>query len=83
MARKTVIQKLNERGWARGWHAQELQGRAKRRGMTMAALFLEEIQGMSAYNFLAEAIEVKRGLVLFRCLDGSTFSHAIPNGVRA
>jgi hypothetical protein len=83
MAGKTIIEKLNARGFARGWHAQMLQGRAERRGVTMSALFCEEIRGKSAYNFLAEAVSLSRGKVTFRFLDGSTLTTAIPNGVSA
>lgn len=69
---KTLIQRLNSRGFARGWHAEMLQRDATRLGATMAALFLQRIKNASAYNVPAEAISARGAKVQYRFLDGST-----------
>lgn len=63
------LARINGRGHANGWHAQELEKRAAREGRTMAAVELAE-RG-AAFNVPAEAVAIERGHVVYRFRDGS------------
>jgi hypothetical protein len=65
------LARINGRGHARGWHAQQLQTKAARDGRSMADAFLESIENASAFNVPAEAVQIRRGRVLYRFADGS------------
>lgn len=80
---KSTIDKINERGWGNGWHAQMLQGQAKAAGKTMAEQFHENIKDASGFNIHATAIASKGGKVTYRFLDGSTTIFGLPNFLRS
>jgi hypothetical protein len=70
------LARINGRGHARGWHAQELQKRAAREGHTMAALFADHVRQTTAFNVPAEAVRISRGRVHYRFADGSEAAFA-------
>lgn len=72
MSNKTEIQRINDRGWATGWHAERLAAEAKSQGKTMAALFSAKAAVSSAFNVPAKAVKIKGGKVHYQFLDGST-----------
>ena len=63
--------RINGRGHAHGWHAQQLQAEAGRQGRSMADVFRDSIQESSAFNVPAEAVCIHRGRVFYRFADGS------------
>ncbi len=67
-----VIDSINERGWANGWHAQRLAEDAKREGKTMANLFRERLVNAVAFNVPAKAIRLKGDRLTYQFNDGST-----------
>jgi hypothetical protein len=72
---QTEVERINSSGWARGWHATMLQRESTQTGRTMAALHLERVANVSAFNVPAEATAVRGGLVHYRFMDGSECSH--------
>lgn len=70
-----LVDEINARGWARGWHAMQLQKEAAQTGRTMAALHLERVANVSAFNVPAEATKISGGRVYYRFIDGSECSH--------
>lgn len=68
----TETQRLNSRGLANGWHAQQLQRNAERSGQTMAEYFSAEIAMAAAYSVPAVATKVRGGYAHYRFNDGST-----------
>jgi hypothetical protein len=74
MAQKE-IDRINARGFARGWHATMLKRESTQTGRTMAALHLERVANVSAFNVPAEATAIKGGKVHYRFIDGSECSH--------
>jgi hypothetical protein len=74
MARKE-IDRINANGFARGWHATMLQRESKQTGRTMAALHLERVANVSAFNVPAEATAIRGGRVHYRFLDDSVASY--------
>jgi ribonuclease I len=70
----TEVQRINGRGFARGWHATELQRKATAAGQSMAEYFAAEIALASAFNVPAEATVIKGGRVHYRFIDGSVTS---------
>lgn len=70
-----LVDEINARGWARGWHAMQLQKEAEQTGRTMAALHLERVANVSAFNVPGEATAIRGGKVHYRFLDGSVCSH--------
>jgi hypothetical protein len=72
---KTEVQRINDRGFARGWHATMLQREATQTGRTMAALHSERVANVAAYNVPAEATAIRGGKVHYRFIDGSEASH--------
>jgi hypothetical protein len=66
-----TLDRINSRGWANGWHALELEYRAKRAARTMATLFRESLAGSSAFNVPAKCINVNSKLITYQFLDGS------------
>jgi hypothetical protein len=70
------IDEINSRGWANGWHAQELENNAKAQGKTMAELFAVQIANSSAWNVPAKAVKVTSAYVYYEFADGSTSKFA-------
>lgn len=72
----TLKDQINSRGWADGWHAQELEKRAKHQGRTMATVWAEETEGATAYNVPGRCLKIhhKDGEAwgTFQFIDGST-----------
>lgn len=66
------VAEINARGWANGWHAQQLQEQAKRQGVDMATQFVRNIAGASAFNVFAKAVRVTAEWVYYEFADGST-----------
>jgi hypothetical protein len=65
------LARINARGHARGWHAEQLQANAARDGRSMADSFRESVQEASAFNVPAEAVGIERGSIVYRFADGS------------
>lgn len=65
------LARINGRGHARGWHAQQLHARAIREGRGMADLFLDSLRDTCAFTVPAEAVRMRRRLVVHRFSDGS------------
>lgn len=63
--RKTEI---NSRGFARGWHAEQLYRAAKAGGQTMAEAF---VLGGLAGNVPAECLKVTAAWTFYKFMDGS------------
>ena len=76
MSTAKELARINGRGHAHGWHAQELQKRAAREGHTMAALFAQDVHETSAFNVPAAAVRMWRGRVYYRFADGSEAAYA-------
>ena len=81
--RKTEAERINARGLAKGWHAEELQRRAKQSGQTMAALFRAESACLAGFNVPARAVSVvSTGAgfirVNYEFLDHSTDAYVAP-----
>lgn len=80
---KSTIQKINERGWGNGWHADRLEAQAKASGLTMAQQFGENIKDAAAFNIPATAIASKSGKVCYKFKDGSMKVFPLPNFLRS
>jgi hypothetical protein len=65
------LARINGRGHARGWHAEQLAAKATREGRSMADVFLVTIENASVFNVPAEAVQIERGQVVHRFADGS------------
>ena len=77
----TAAQEINARGLARGWHAEQLELRAKRMDMTMADAFAATFRnGTVAYNVPAECIKVTSAWITYRFTDGSIGKYPNTNG---
>ncbi len=76
------IDEINGRGWANGWHAQQLQEQAKRQGVNMATQFNRNIAGASAFNVFAKAVKVTAEWVFYEFADGSTAQYRNQKGTK-
>lgn len=66
-----LVDEINGRGWANGWHAQELQKEAQRTGQTMVECFNRKIAGASAFNVPAECVKADSQWIYYEFADGS------------
>lgn len=80
---KSTLDKINERGWGNGWHAERLEAQAKAAGKTMAQQFCENIANAAAFNIPAVAIASKGGKVCYKFRDGSMKVFPLPNFLRS
>ncbi len=76
------IDEINGRGWADGWHAQQLKAQAERNGVTMAAQFLTNTAGASAFNVFGKAIKVTSALITYQFADGSQAAFVNQRGTK-
>lgn len=67
-----IIESINSRGLARGWHAEQLQARALRTGHTMSFQFGLDNADAVAFNVPAEAIKATPQWITYQFIDGST-----------
>lgn len=67
-----VIDSINSRGLAKGWHALRLAERAASEGKTMAEVFRKSIENASGFSVPAEAISLRGNKLTYRFSDGST-----------
>lgn len=72
MRKRPTIKEINSRGWTRGWHAEQLQNRAKNARKTMAQQWREEHKDCSAFNVPAIAVKhIGEFQTLYRFIDQS------------
>jgi hypothetical protein len=78
--KKGRVEKINSRGYERGWHAEQLEQEAKQAGKTMAALYGEKLRASpsSAFNVPAAAERVTSSWIYYRFMDGSTDRYPAP-----
>lgn len=69
---KSRVAEINERGWANGWHAEELARKAKAAGVPMADMFVDSIKQASAFNVPAKCTKVTTAWIYYEFSDGST-----------
>lgn len=68
---KKLCDKINSRGHANGWAAQQLAKQAAKQGETMAAVWLRSTSDSVAYNVPAKAIIATETKAIYVFLDGS------------
>lgn len=68
---KKLVDEINSRGLARGWHAEQLASNAKRLGETMADLFKRKVANSSAFSVPATCIKVTATKIYYQFNDGS------------
>lgn len=78
MATKARADLINERGYANGWHAQELEREARRLHRTMAAVFRKRAENSSAFNVPATCTAVVGRRAFYKFKDGSTADFELP-----
>lgn len=66
------VDRINDNGFANGWHAQQLLKDSQAKGATMANLWNEKTKGKSAFNVYARCTKVTSNLVHYEFLDKST-----------
>jgi hypothetical protein len=74
----TLIEQINSRGHANGWHAEQLEKRAKDNGRTMAQQHLSDTAGCAAFNVCGTAVKAVGRTVTYRFKDGSEVKHDLP-----
>ena len=67
----TVLDEINSRGLANGWHAEALEKEAKRGGETMADCFARRASVSYALSVPALAIRATSAWIFYRFRDGS------------
>lgn len=65
------IDQINSRGYANGWHAEQLQARAARQGETMADCFKRETLNSAGFNVPAQCVKVTKNWIHYQFADGS------------
>lgn len=76
---KSKVDAINERGLARGWHAEMLLEKAKRLGKTMADVFKEQSSDTFAFCVPAKCTKLTSTKVEYEFIDGSTIALVNPN----
>lgn len=66
---------INERGLARGWHAEQLLAEAKQSGETMAECHARKVANSSAFSVPALCTKVTSAWVHYEFIDGSTVKY--------
>lgn len=75
---KSKIQQINERGLARGWHAEMLLAKARKMGKTMADVFKEQTSDSFAFSVPAKCVKLTSTQVKYEFIDGSTIALVNP-----
>ena len=65
------LERVNCRGLANGWHAQQLQQKSIKQGETMSVCFNRSIQNSIAFSVPAKAIKITSKFITYQFLDGS------------
>lgn len=68
---KLTCKKINARGWANSWLAEQLKARAVNEKKTMAEVFEEDIQDSCAFNVPAMCIKLTKAYAFYVFNDGS------------
>lgn len=67
---KKLVDEINSRGLARGWHAEQLEKEAKRTNQTMAEIFTCKVSSI-AFSVPATCIKATAAKIYYQFNDGS------------
>lgn len=81
MTNTNIKDRINKRGLAHGWHAEQLQAKAVRGEAKMADIFKESVDDSIAFNVPAECVKVSGRKAYYKFMDGSEAMFVLPEKV--